>query len=321
MVANSAQFHTPTHLISKAEVDEVGKRIDDARPRPPKPNPVPDEAIELCQEAHTAGTGSNVKTNMQRFDIGGLAALVCRHDIPIFITNIDTPGEQQKYAISMIERLHSMLPSNATVVVLYDIGCVVDKSVTKVRSFSRSLQDRDLPRCPCQFQILPDDVADRTLFATAVMHSYVHQWSCQLYYSPRMKKGLGLSDGENVERLWSVLRELIGVCRKSAVSFVNAAVDKYSRLHIQLNRRDFLIDRKLSHIAFANREGLGTWIDHKLNDKRTGVIAQQKAANLALVNCRVSSDVLQAQWEEQKKEQLSLRAREWTFQIDHRLWF
>lgn len=56
------------------------------------------------------------------------------------------------------------------------------------------------------------------MFATAVMHSYVHQWSCQLYYSPRMKTGLGLSDGENVERLWSALRELIGVCRKSSVS-------------------------------------------------------------------------------------------------------
>lgn len=133
MVANSPQFHTPTHLLSKSEVDEVGERIDAARPRPPKPKAVPDEAIELCQEAHTAGTGSNVRTNMQKFDIGGLAALVCRHDIPIFVTNIDTPGEQQKYTVSMIERLHSMLPSNATVVVLYDIGCVVDKSVTNVR--------------------------------------------------------------------------------------------------------------------------------------------------------------------------------------------
>lgn len=133
MVANSAHFHSPTHLISKTEVDKVGEHIDSARPRPPKPKAVPDEAIELCQEAHTAGTGSNVKTNMQKYDIGGLAALVCRHDIPLFITNIDTPGEQQKYAVSMIERLHSMLPSNAMVVVLYDIGCVVDKSATNVR--------------------------------------------------------------------------------------------------------------------------------------------------------------------------------------------
>lgn len=133
MVANSPPFHEPIHLIRKAEVDAVGARIDEERPRKVKPVPtVPDEAIELCQEAHTAGTGSTTKTNMEKFDIGGLGALVCRHDIPIFVTNIDSPGEQQKYAVAALEKLFSMLPSNATAVILYDVGCVLDKSMTHV---------------------------------------------------------------------------------------------------------------------------------------------------------------------------------------------
>lgn len=50
------------------------------------------------------------------------------------------------------------------------------------------------------------------------MHAYAHQWSCQLKYNPRLQKGMGLSDGEGVERLWSRLRRLIGVTRMMGVS-------------------------------------------------------------------------------------------------------
>ncbi|KAG5335779.1 hypothetical protein C0989_000367, partial [Termitomyces sp. Mn162] len=73
--------------------------------------------------------GSNVKTNWDKFDDGGLMALVCRNDIPIFLANIDIPGEQQKYAVAMIEYLFSLLPLSATVSVLYDVGCVLDRSL------------------------------------------------------------------------------------------------------------------------------------------------------------------------------------------------
>jgi hypothetical protein len=69
---------------------------------------------------------------MQKFDIGGLAALVCRHDIPLFIANVDTPGEQQKYAVSLIDHMFRFIPKNATVVALYDVGCVLDRSIIRV---------------------------------------------------------------------------------------------------------------------------------------------------------------------------------------------
>lgn len=51
------------------------------------------------------------------------------------------------------------------------------------------------------------------------MHAYGHQWSCQLVYNPRLRAGLGLSEGEGTERLWSRLRKLIGLTRSSAVCF------------------------------------------------------------------------------------------------------
>jgi len=50
------------------------------------------------------------------------------------------------------------------------------------------------------------------------MHAYGHQWACQLVYNPRLRPGLGLTDGEGTERLWSRLRKLIPITRGCAVS-------------------------------------------------------------------------------------------------------
>ncbi|KAI6108658.1 hypothetical protein EV401DRAFT_1871018, partial [Pisolithus croceorrhizus] len=56
-------------------------------------------------------------------------------------------------------------------------------------------------------------------FATTAMHAYGHEWACQLVYNPRIVKGLGLSDGEGTERLWSRFIRLIGIERSSSVCF------------------------------------------------------------------------------------------------------
>ena len=64
----------------------------------------------------------------------------------------------------------------------------------------------------------------RLLFATSAMHAYGHQWSCQLHYNPRLREGLGLMDGEGVERLWSRLRKIIGITQMSAVCFCYSCI-------------------------------------------------------------------------------------------------
>lgn len=97
---------------------------------------VPDEAVDNCESAYTAANGSNAKTNMEKFDDSGMMALVCRHDIPLFLANIDTPGEQQKYAVALLGHLFMLIPPQATVAALYDVGCVLDRSLRLVSSFS-----------------------------------------------------------------------------------------------------------------------------------------------------------------------------------------
>lgn len=131
------KFYDPTYFLSKEQVDAVGTRIEAARTRPPKQRvnvKVPDEAVDQCENGHTAGDGEKAKTNMERFDDSGVMALVCRHDIPLFLTNIDSPGEQQKYGVALIKHIFTLLPPKCTVSVLYDVGCVLDRSLELVSS-------------------------------------------------------------------------------------------------------------------------------------------------------------------------------------------
>lgn len=48
---------------------------------------------------------------------------------------------------------------------------------------------------------------------TGAFHSRVHEWSCQLQYSPRLNKGWGKTNGEGLERIWSSLVALVAVLR------------------------------------------------------------------------------------------------------------
>lgn len=128
-------FHDAVQIISKEQVDAVGNRIDAARKRPPRKfcPKVPEEVIQECQDSHTAADGRKAKTDMGHFDDTGLMVMVCRHDVPLFVANIDTPGEQQKYGVALMEHVLTLLPSQATCVFIIDVGCVFDVSLNKVR--------------------------------------------------------------------------------------------------------------------------------------------------------------------------------------------
>ncbi|KAG2139317.1 hypothetical protein DEU56DRAFT_735682 [Suillus clintonianus] len=265
------RFYEPTYFLPKQFVDAVGCRIDAQRKRPPKAHTpiVPDVAIDLCENAYEAADGKKQKAAMDSFDNTGLMALICRHDIPLFFANIDSPGEQQKYSVALIEHLFTLLPPQATVATLYDVGCVLARSLSK-------------------FEILPRDVLSRLRFATTAMHAYGHEWACQLVHNPRMCIGLGLSDGEGTERLWSRFVRLIGVERSSS-----------------RQRRIWLIDRQATAIGSEMKADLGDWIKRRL---KRGIKDQGSAALNVLNRCETSVEDLRTQWADQRQSQLSIRA-------------
>ena len=127
-------FFRPQYILLKSVVDSVGMRIKSACQSPPKrySHQVPDDAVDECERTHEAADEQKRKRKTDHFDDTGLMALVCRHDIPLFFANIDTPGEQQKYGIALLEHLFSLIPPIATVASLYDIGCVLDRSLRQV---------------------------------------------------------------------------------------------------------------------------------------------------------------------------------------------
>ncbi|OCH92954.1 hypothetical protein OBBRIDRAFT_824361 [Obba rivulosa] len=269
---DSPAFYDPEYFISKAEVDAVGEFIEAQRKKPrsktfvPK---VPDAAVDSCQHGHEAANEHKAKTNADRFDDTGVMALVCSHDIPIFTANIDTPGEQQKYAIALLIHLFQFIPDHATVGALYDIGCTTDRSIGL-------------------YDLLPPDISSRLMWAISVMHAYGHEWACQLVYNPRLRPGLGLRDGEGVEWLWSRLRVFIPITRTSGRS-----------------RRIWLLDRQLCAIGDEMRDNLGAWITRRL---KNGVWDQYTAARAIVLEVNVSVVELRRQWAMQQEAQLSIRA-------------
>ena len=133
---------------------------------------------------------------MECFDNTGIMVLICHHDIPLFFANIDTPGEQQKFSVALIEHLFAFLPPSATVVVLYDVRCILAHSLEKVHQIMALISTSTDIR---KFDILHDDIVHCIRFATTVMHAYGHEWACQLIYNPQIIPGLGLLDGEGTE--------------------------------------------------------------------------------------------------------------------------
>ncbi|KAG1728250.1 uncharacterized protein EDB91DRAFT_1314088 [Suillus paluster] len=234
---NCPPFYEPTYFLPKGFIDTVGLQNSHTTP-------------STCVRTHMKLlTGKKQKAAMDSFDDTGLMALICRHDIPLFFVNIDSPGEQQKYPIALIEHLFTLLPPQATVVTLYDIGCVLARTLSK-------------------FEILPKDTLSH------------HEWACQLAYNPCMCIGLGLSDGEGTERLWSRLVRLIGVERSSS-----------------RQRRIWLIDRQATAIGSEMKSDLGDWLKRRL---KRGVKDQGSAALDVINRSETSVEDLQAQWADQQ---------------------
>ncbi|THU87794.1 hypothetical protein K435DRAFT_681068 [Dendrothele bispora CBS 962.96] len=124
-------------------------------------------------------------------------ALLCRHDRPLWVVNMTTPGERQHYAIALLEKLFEHIPPFMHVGVLYDVGCHLERSCLKWGLLEAHM--------------------DNLVFAISVFHAFGHQWPCQIIYHPRKCEGFGLSDGEGVERLWHGIQHLIAYTRIAGV--------------------------------------------------------------------------------------------------------
>ncbi|KAF9504217.1 hypothetical protein BS47DRAFT_1308549 [Hydnum rufescens UP504] len=86
---------------------------------------VPNSVLNTCGDSFIAADGDRIKASTQQFDDTGLMALLCHHDIALYVANMRTPGKKQFYAFALIMALFKELPEWWTVGILYDIACQI----------------------------------------------------------------------------------------------------------------------------------------------------------------------------------------------------
>ncbi|KZT58771.1 hypothetical protein CALCODRAFT_431953, partial [Calocera cornea HHB12733] len=222
------RFYEPQLFLDDAWVASVGSRMEDLRAMhragPVRPHStLPDEVVTACKESFKAAQEKDSHGVPGFHDEKGLVVGSCVHDIPLVVCNITTPGERQMYAIAIIQQLMAELPSSATLGILYDVGCVLDHS--------------------CNLYDYLGTLRPRVVMAVSILHSYGHQWACQLVYSPRRRPGFGLANGEGSERIWSRHRRYIPILRRSGVSILL----KDDRLGVSL----YTSDRNTNTFSFS----------------------------------------------------------------------
>ncbi|EGG00354.1 uncharacterized protein MELLADRAFT_93348 [Melampsora larici-populina 98AG31] len=140
------------------------------------------------------------------------------------------------------------------------------------------------------------------MFGTSVFHSFVHQWTCQLQYNPRLNMDWGLSDGEGMERIWSRLSSLISGLRYSTSAHRLCALHLRGQHHNEAGRAN-LIQWLLKREALARKQ---------LIDSRT---------KLQILACDAlyTENYLIEQWERQRHCQLTTLVDENTDSLSKKL--
>ncbi|KAG6836295.1 hypothetical protein H0H93_009388 [Arthromyces matolae] len=270
-------MHPETVFLAESEVKDMEKLVESVRPSQPRTQQqtalgedgfeksargsmrVPTSVLDGCMDSFTAADEKRVKASTQFFSDTGLMAILCRHDIVLWLVNMTSPGERQYYVLALLKHLFSHLPPTTRVGALYDIGCQIERSCIK-------------------WEFLDADIMSRLVWAVSVFHAFGHQWACQLIYHPRKRDGFGLSDGEGCERFWSSIKLLIPSLRVSGY---------WQRL--------FSLDREVEFLNNKSLINLGTWLKRKwLRCQK-----RKKEAEEVLDKVAISMDVLQKEWDAQ----------------------
>ena len=126
--------------LTDSEVQAAREHVDECRGNAPYSNTdhsraskqVPNSVLDECEKSFKASQEKLHEPGDAMYDSKGVMALVCRHDIPLFILDIKSLGEPHYYAIALLRRLAIELPGTATIGVMYDIAEQLDRSIGKV---------------------------------------------------------------------------------------------------------------------------------------------------------------------------------------------
>ncbi|XP_078353471.1 uncharacterized protein LOC144638149 isoform X2 [Oculina patagonica] len=147
-----------------------------------------------CNHFHAGEVLPNLRSKGKNklFDEKVVFGSVCRHDFPKSFISIKH-GERISYSVYEIQKLKEELKPKGQIIVMYDVACILSKHIQNNESLSA------LANVP---------------LAIPIFHCYGHKATCQVKFSPRRTKGVGLTDGEGTERLWSFLRDFSTITKE-----------------------------------------------------------------------------------------------------------
>ncbi|XP_053401436.1 uncharacterized protein LOC123527517 [Mercenaria mercenaria] len=135
-----------------------------------------------CSEFQ-AGSNIRAKNKNKKLSETAVFGSACRHEYPKYFFSLKH-GERLCYSIFLLQKLMEECGSDDKICIMYDIACSLKRHLL--------IHGRT-------------DIIQQVEFAIPVFHAYGHKMECQVLYSPRRVNGLGLTDGECMERLWSYL--------------------------------------------------------------------------------------------------------------------
>ncbi|KZS86524.1 hypothetical protein SISNIDRAFT_420781, partial [Sistotremastrum niveocremeum HHB9708] len=262
-----------TEDLRKAEAHVNEKRPPPQKPRAKDPDHsdedeadedvipgtnLPRSIAHDCRKTFKAADENRIKGVASSNGDTGIMSLVCRHDRVLFLASMNTPGERQFYPIALLMKFFEHIPPKAKVGVLYNVGCTLHSSIGK-------------------WDFIPE-IAERIIWAISIFHAYGHHWACQLIYNPRKRDKFGLSNGEQCERIWSLLQRLISHGQLSG---------PYHRL--------YTINNQVMHIEDTSLPGLGEWIRRAYKT----AYRKKKVAEKKLQSLPYTRQDIEAAWQEQ----------------------
>ena len=71
------------------------------------------------------------KTSTDYFADTRVMGILCQHDIPLFLVNIQAAGKKQHYLFALVVKFFKHVPYSQQIGILYDIGCQGDHTLKK----------------------------------------------------------------------------------------------------------------------------------------------------------------------------------------------
>ncbi|TDL17784.1 hypothetical protein BD410DRAFT_843337 [Rickenella mellea] len=140
------------------------------------------------------------------FSESGLFLTACRHGFVLLICDMIRSGELMKYPLAMVNKLMDVYGSN--IACGYDIGC----------AFTKTLASSSLGRRARELYL-------RLL--TGAFHGHSHHRGCQLDYHPQYIKGIGLTDAEGCERIFSASNAIASGTRHASKFHRHQAIEEH----------------------------------------------------------------------------------------------